>query len=66
MPYEIIANDLKSQKASAEMMSKNMIIGGVQAAMDPMVKKNNGVLQLRPMANSIPSMRMTITELLPL
>ncbi len=65
MPFEVVSNDLKNQKASSEMLSKNMLIGGVQAAMDPTLKKNNGVLS-SDMANSIPNMRFTLTELLPL
>jgi subtilisin family serine protease len=65
MPFEVVANDLKGQKAAAEMASKNMIIGGIQAAMDPTVKKNNGVLS-SDMAHSLPNLRFTLTEILPL
>jgi subtilisin family serine protease len=65
MPYEVIANDLKNQKAGAEMLSKNMMIGGIQAAMDPTVKKNNGTLS-SDMAAGLPNTRFTMTEVLPL
>ncbi len=65
MPFEIVGNDLKSQKAGTEMLSKSLVIGSVQASMDPTVKKNNGVLS-SDMAHAIPNMRFTLTELLPL
>ena len=65
MPYEVVANDVKQQKAGMETLSRNVMIGGIQAAMDPTVKKNNGVLS-SDMAHSIPNMRFTLTEVLPL
>ena len=65
MPFEIVGNDLKQQKASAEMLSKNMMIGGIQASIDPTVQKNHGTLS-SDIAHALPSMRLTMTEIIPL
>ncbi len=65
MPYQVVENDLKSTKAGFEMLSKSLIIGQIQAVMDPTLKQNNGSLS-SDMAHSLPSMRFTMTELLPL
>jgi subtilisin family serine protease len=65
MPFQVVENDLKSQKASLEMLNKNIIIGQIQAVMDPTLKKNNGNLSSE-MAHALPNMRLTMTEVLPL
>jgi subtilisin family serine protease len=65
MPFEVVDNDLKSNKASFEIISQSLIIGQVQAVIDPTLKQNGGKLS-SDMANSLPNMRFTITEILPL
>src|ERR1035438_3981276 len=65
MPYEVISNDLKSQKAGIEMLSQSLIVGQIQATMDPTLKKNDGVLS-SDMAHALPGMRFTMAETLPL
>ncbi len=65
MPFDVVANDLKSTKAGYEMLSKSLIIGQIQAVMDPTLKQNGGALS-SDMAHALPNMRFTMTELLPL
>jgi hypothetical protein len=65
MPFEVIENDLKSQKARMEMISSGLIVGQVQAVMDPAVTQNNGSLS-SDMAHALPNMRFTLQEILPL
>lgn len=65
MPFQVVENDVKSNKARFEIIGQSLIIGQVQAVMDPTLKQNDGKLS-SDLANSLPSMRFTLTEILPL
>lgn len=64
MPFTVIENEVKQSKSGAEMMSKSLFIGSIQAGMDPALKKNNGTLS-SDMAHSLPGIRFTL-EVIPL
>ncbi len=65
MPYEVIENDVKQNKASAEIFSSALLIGQIQAMLDPTLKQNGGVLS-SDMAHGLPNTRFLLTEVLPL
>jgi len=60
--FEVVENDLKSSKAGYEMLSKSLLIGQIQAVMEPTLKQNGGNAQLRYWRTALPSMRFTMTE----
>jgi len=64
LPFDVVQNDLKSLKAGVEMMTQPLIMGQVQASMDPVVAKTGGISS--DMANALPSMKLLIAERLPI
>ncbi len=42
MPYEVVANNVKAQKGSAEMVAEALVIGGLEASLQPQLDKSNG------------------------
>jgi len=64
LSFDLVQNDLKDQKASAEIVTESLLIGQVRAALDPVVEKTGGLSG--DLANSLPSMRMTLLEVIPL
>jgi len=65
VPYEVIENDLKQLKASAEIISSSLLVGQIQAMMDPALKQNGGTLS-SDMAHGLPNARFALTEVIPL
>ncbi len=65
MPYQVIENDLKQQKASAEIISSSLLVGQIQAMLDPALKQNGGTLS-SDMAHGLPNTRFALTEVIPL
>ncbi len=43
-PYAVIANDIKRQKSSAEIIGESLLMGGVRDRLQPVVDKAGGVL----------------------
>ena len=65
MPYQVIENDLKQQKASAEIVSRSLLVGQIQAMLDPALKQNGGTLS-SDMVHGLPNARFALTEIIPL
>lgn len=64
LPYDLVQNDVKRQKASAEITTEALLIGEIQSEFDPVVRKTGGLSS--DLADSLPGMRLTLTEVLPL
>jgi len=64
LPWDVVQDSIKESKGRLEVYSENLLIGIVQAQMDPQVKKT-GELDA-DMARSIISMHYTMKERLPL
>ncbi len=64
MNFDVIQNDLKSAKASLEIVSNALVIGQIQANDDPVVEKTGGLSS--DLAHSLPGMRLYLTERIPL
>ena len=64
LPFDVVQNDLKSIKASIEILSAALVIGQMRAAFDPVVEKTGGLSS--DLANVLPTMRVTLVERIPL
>jgi hypothetical protein len=64
LPYDVVQNDVKSSKASAEILSETLLTGQIRAAFDPVVQKSGALSS--DMAWSLPGMRMALVERIPL
>jgi len=42
-PFEVIANEIREAKASAELISEGLVLGGVRNVLEPTVKKSGGL-----------------------
>ena len=65
MPFTVIENDVKQSKSGAEIISRSLLIGIVQAELEPALKKNNGTLS-SDMAHQLPGLRLALEEVIPL
>jgi subtilisin family serine protease len=64
-PYSVIANDIKSYKASAELMGEGPLLGGVKDVLQKTVDKNGGNLSLE-LASELIYIRYALETSLPL
>ena len=64
MPFEVVQNDVKSTKASTEIVTEALLVGQIRASFDPVVQKSGSLSS--DMANALPSMRMALVERIPL
>ena len=64
-PYAVIANDIKSYKASAELMGEGQMLGVVKDVLQKTVDKNGGNLSLE-LASELIYIRYALTSALPL
>lgn len=64
-PYSVIANDIKSYKASAELMGEGPLLGGVKDVLQKTVDKNGGNLSLE-LASELIYIRYALETTLPL
>jgi subtilisin family serine protease len=64
LPFDVVQNGLKRQKASAEIVSESLLVGEIRAGLDPVVEKTGGLSS--DLAHDLPGMRMTLTEVIPL
>lgn len=63
-PYPVIANDVKSYKASAELIGEGLVLGQVREVLQPMVDKARAISS--EFAPNLVQARMALTEVLPL
>jgi subtilisin family serine protease len=64
LPFDVVQNDLKSTKASVEIVSESLLVGQIQASIDPVVEKTGGLSS--DLANALPGIRMVLVERIPL
>jgi len=64
-PYDVIANDIKSMKASAEVIGEGRLLGGVKDVLQKTVDKNGGNLS-SDMAGVLITVRYSLETALPL
>ena len=64
MPWKVVEDSIQRQKGQSEILSENLLLGVVQARMEPVVAKT-GELN-KDMAASVVGMHYTIRERLPL
>jgi subtilisin family serine protease len=63
MPYNVVQNEIKQQKASAEITSENLIVGQLREVFDPVVSKTGALSS--DLAFSLPGMRYALREFVP-
>jgi hypothetical protein len=64
LPFDVAQNDLKSTKASVEIVSEALLVGQIQASFDPVVEKTGGLSS--DLAHALPGIRVLLVERLPL
>jgi subtilisin family serine protease len=64
LPFDVVQNDLKSTKAGIEIASEALLIGQVQAGLDPVVEKTGGLSS--DLAHALPGLRLMLVERIPL
>jgi subtilisin family serine protease len=64
MPYEVVQNDVKTARASTEILSESFVVGQIRANFDPVVQKSGALSS--DLAHNLPNLRVTLTERLPL
>jgi len=64
LPFDVGQNDLKSTKAGIEIASEALLIGQVQAGLDPVVEKTGGLSS--DLAHALPGLRLMLVERIPL
>jgi subtilisin family serine protease len=64
LSFDVVQNGLKSQKASAEMVTEALLVGIARASLDPVVEKTGGLSS--DLAHDLPGMRMLLLEVVPL
>lgn len=65
LPFEIVQDNIESGKGSMEILSANLVIGQIQAGIDPVVVKTDGEIS-KQIAQSLIGAHLTITEVLPM
>lgn len=63
LSFDLVQNDLKQEKASAEITTESLLIGLVRSSLDPVVAKTGGLSG--ELAHSLPNMRMIMMEIIP-
>ncbi len=64
LPFDVVQNDLKSAKASIEIISEALLVGEIQASIDPIVEKTGGLSS--DLAHELPDIRLYLVDRLPL
>ena len=64
LSFDLVQNDLKSQKSSAELLTESLIVGMIQARFNPIVEKTGGLSSA--LAHNLPELRVTLTEGIPI
>jgi len=64
LPFDVVQNDLKSTKASVEIVSEALLVGEIQASIDPVVAKTGGLSS--DLAHGLPGLRLYLVERIPL
>jgi len=65
LPYEVVQDEIKQTKGTMEIISRNLVLGQVQATLDPMVSKTGGELS-KDVATGLIGSHYALTEVLPL
>jgi subtilisin family serine protease len=65
LPYDLVQDNLKSGKASFEMMSKPLAIGGIEAGIQPILDKSNGELS-QDIAGGLLNAALSLRMMIPL
>ncbi len=63
MPYETVQNEVKVAKMRSEIVTEALIVGQVQARMDPIVAKSGALSS--DFAHQLPTLRMVLVEVVP-
>jgi len=64
LPFDVVQNDLKSMKASVEIMTAPLVIGQIRSTYDPVVAKTGALSS--DLANLLPNRRVMLVEWIPL
>ncbi|NOY88005.1 MAG: S8 family serine peptidase [FCB group bacterium] len=64
LPYDVVEADLKSTKANAELVSRNMFVGLVDSRIQPVLDKSDGVMS-KDMAKQLVSLGYAVRYYLP-
>ena len=65
LPYDVVQDQVKQTKGMMEIVSSNLVLGQIQATLDPMVEKTGGELS-KDVATGIVSSHFALAEVLPL
>jgi len=65
LPYEVVQDQVKQTKGMMEIVSANLVIGQIQATVDPMIEKTGGEIG-KEVATDLVSSHFAISEALPL
>ncbi|MBU1920582.1 S8 family serine peptidase, partial [bacterium] len=65
LPYSIVQDNLKSAKGSSEIISKNLIFGGIEASIQPTLDESDGVMS-QDMARGLIGTPFTLNYYLPI
>ena len=65
LPYDIVQDVIEAGKGRMEIISANLVIGQIQAGLDPVVANTGGELS-KQFAQSLIGAHLTITEVLPM
>ena len=64
LPYDVVQDDVKQSKASAEIVSENLIIGRIQSALQPMLDESGGEMS-KDIALGLLGSYVTINSVIP-
>jgi hypothetical protein len=64
LPFDLVQNEVRSLKAGAEIAAESLVLGNMQAQLDPVVAKTGGLSS--DLAHRLPRMRLNLTERIPL
>lgn len=65
LPWDKVGDQIKQSRAQSRMMSKDIMIGGIQMQLDPIIAQQNGVISSE-IANGLISAKVAMDKLLPL
>ena len=65
LPWDKVAEDVKAARGRAQLITRDLVLGQVQATLDPVAQTNQGKLS-SDMAHGLISLRMTLDHMLPL
>jgi len=64
LPFDVVQNDLKSMRATVEIMTAPLVIGQIRSTYDPVVAKTGALSS--DLANLLPNRRVMLVEWIPL